>query len=55
MKIKNYYSVYLGPQFKKEHTKKLIDENLLNYDCKVLELNENEIVELCSKKYQRVM
>ena len=47
---KNYYSVYLGPQFKKEHTKKLIDENLLNYDCKVLELNENEIVELCSKK-----
>ncbi len=47
---KNYYSVYLGPQFKKEHTKKLIDENLLNYDCKVLELNENEIVEICSKK-----
>ena len=47
---KNYYSVYLGPQFKKEHTKKIIDENLLNYDCKVLELNENEIVELCSKK-----
>ena len=47
---KNYYSVYLGPQYKKEHTKKLIDENLLNYDCKVLELNENEIVELCSKK-----
>lgn len=47
---KNYYSVYLGPQFKKEHTKKLIEENLLNYDCKVLELNENEIVELCSKK-----
>lgn len=47
---KNFYSVYLGPEFKKEYTEKIIYENLINYNCKILNLNEKELVDTCSKK-----
>ena len=47
---KNFYSVYLGPEYKKEYTKKLIYKYLVNYNCKIQNLNEEELVNTCSKK-----
>ena len=49
-KNKNFYSVYLGPKFKKEYSKKLIDTHLKDYDCKISDLSDIDLVDICSKK-----
>ncbi len=47
---KNYYSAYLGPSFDKDFTKRLVEEHLSNYNCKISILKENELINICAKK-----